>query len=76
MSIDDAMRYARSPCALFIGALQEVADLIEGEEVVSTKAIWGAMEKHLGGKNWYPKYTDKTRGSASTPNLEENNNGV
>ena len=57
MSLDDAMRYATNPCVLFISALKEVADLIDGEETVSTEDVWGAIGKHLGGKNWYPKYT-------------------
>jgi len=58
MSLDDAMRYATNPCELFIKSLKEVADLIDGKKTVSTEDVWGAIEKHLGGKNWYPKYTN------------------
>ena len=64
MSIDDAMRYATNPCELFIKALHEVADLIDGETTVSTDAVWGAIQKHLGGKNWYPKYTSHKSGGS------------
>ena len=58
MSLDDAMRYATDPCDLFIKALEEVADLIDGKETVSTDDVWMAIQKHLGEKNWYPKYTN------------------
>jgi len=57
MSIDDAMRYATNPCELFIAALQEVADLIGEQNTVSSDAVWEAIQRHLGGKNWYSKYT-------------------